>query len=110
MSNVTFFYQFYSPHPLSISLLFLAVKHNYLISDMHSRIPRNLDRILHTLMRRAAFGMNPQRTLGCFAEFGWDSQVIMQHDGFDANGLANTGDMAIDGSGVRLAVKRNLAP
>ena len=61
-------------------------------------------------MGGAALGMNLDCADGSLAGFGWDSDIIVNSDGVNADGLSGTGDAPIDSGGICLAVIANLAP
>src|SRR5450759_4950541 len=100
---------------MSISLAFCfcfiaAVKCKYLIAQAHRRIPGDGDGSFDTFMGRAPLRMHSYGAYRSFTSFRWDSEIIVDSDGFYANGLSVSGNTTIDSSGIGLAVETNLAP
>jgi len=90
--------------------LLRTLQQHYLIAQVKSGVPGDSNSVLDALVRRAAAGMGLECALGRLAKLGRHGKIIMDCDGFDANGFANAGNSAIDGGGVGLAVKGDLAP
>src|SRR5436305_2085365 len=77
---------------------------------MRPRCSARFERVLDALVRRAACGMHGERPLGGLARVRRHREVVVHDDGRDADGLADTGDVAVDGGGVLGTVERDFAP
>src|SRR5215831_16434464 len=81
-----------------------------LVAGPERRRPRDVNGVLHALMRRTSLGMSGQRALGRLAGLRGHAELVVHMNRFDMDGLADAGDAAFDGGTIRLAVELDLAP
>src|SRR5215469_15987802 len=87
-----------------------ATEPDYLVPSMHGCIPGHRNGILDAFVGGAALGMNSDCADSSFAGLGRNSDVVVNSDRVNADGLSGTGDAPIDSGGIGLAVIANLAP
>src|SRR6266566_284308 len=95
---------------LGLSGLVAAAERDYLVPGMHGCIPGHRNGILDACVGRAALGMNSNCADSGLASLGRYSNIVVNSDRVDADGLSGTGDAPIDSGGIGLAVIANLAP
>src|SRR5216683_5833911 len=110
MSFTYFIVSVIQNHLLGLSGLVAATEHDHLVPSMHGCIPGHRNGILDACVGRAALGMNSNCADSSLAGLGRYSDVVVNSDRVNADGLSGTGDASIDNGGICLAVIANLAP
>src|SRR5437588_10786203 len=70
-------------------LLIAATECDYLVPNMHGRIPGDRNGILHACMGRAALVMNSNCAYAILARVRWDGEVVMNSSRLNADVLSS---------------------
>src|ERR1700736_6472006 len=89
----------------TLCLLITTTECDYLVPNMHGRIPGDRNCILHTCVGGTSLGMNSNCAHGIVACIRWDSEVVVNSYRLNADGLPSTRNAAINRGRITLAVK-----